>query len=164
MEMKNVFKNFKFGPCGDRVKISHLGIATKNTNGEMVSYDKEKDAIVNVDLLNFEGKELVWLMPSAVKDIKVGDAILHNQKIMFVTSTKGDISAIDVAAGEKKIIMPTKSMFGFDFITKVVSMIDFSMSNADENNPFGNLLPLMLFNSDKNEENDGIDFSSIMMM
>lgn len=37
MNGKSVFKNFNFGPCGDKVKLSHLGVAVKNSAGEMVS-------------------------------------------------------------------------------------------------------------------------------
>ena len=158
MEMKNMFKNFYFGPAGSEYKLSHLGIAVKNAQGEMVSYDKEKQEIVNVELLNFENKKLIYLMPYAIKDIKVGDAIVHNGKPMFVVSTDKDITAIDVAEGTKKIILPTKSMFGFDFITKIVSMIDFSGTNASSDNPFGNLIPFMLMG----EEN--MDLSTVCML
>ena len=63
---------------------------------------------------------------------------------MFVTGTEDGIHVIDVAAGEKKEILPTKSMFGFDFVTKIVSLIDFSAMNASADQPFGNMLPLMI--------------------
>lgn len=161
MNGKSVFKNFNFGPCGDKVKLSHLGVAVKNSAGEMVSYDPEKKEIVNVDLINFGRKELVWYMPSAIKDIKVGDAILHNNKVMFVVSTEKDIRAVDVTEGEKKTILPTKSMFGFDFVTKVVTMIDFGKIGADNDNPFGNLLPLMLLGG---EGEMNFDFKTFLMM
>lgn len=45
--MKNIFKNFDFGTVSGH--LSHLGIAIKNKMGEMVSYDTDKDEIVNVD-------------------------------------------------------------------------------------------------------------------
>lgn len=161
MNGKSILKNFNFGPCGDKVKLSHLGVAVKNSAGEMVSYDPEKKEIVNVDLINFGRKELVWYMPSAIKDIKVGDAILHNNKVMFVVSTEKDIRAVDVAEGEKKTILPTKSMFGFDFITKVVTMIDFNKIGADNDNPFGKLLPLMILGGGDGAD---FDFKTLLMM
>ena len=135
----NVMKNFHFGPCGDRAKISHLGIAVLKKNNE----------IVNVDLVSFGDGNYVYMIPVALKDVAIGDAIVHNGHIMFVKSIKSDyIQAIDVTAGELKRILPTKSVFGFDFITKVVSLIDMSGMSASEDNPFGNLLPFILLGKD----------------
>ena len=145
----NVMKNFHFGPCGDRAKISHLGIAVLNNNQEWVSYDKKNNEIVNVDLVSFGDGNYVYMIPVALKDVAIGDAIVHNGHIMFVKSIKSDyIQAIDVTAGELKRILPTKSVFGFDFITKVVSLIDMSGMSASEDNPFGNLLPFILLGKD----------------
>lgn len=146
----NMLKNFHFGPCGDRAKISHLGIAVLNSNQEWVSYDKENNEIVNVDLISFGDGNYVYMIPVALKDVAIGDAIVHNGHIMFVKSIKSDyIQAIDVTAGELKRILPTKSVFGFDFITKVVSLIDMSGMSASEDNPFGNLLPFLLLKNNK---------------
>lgn len=114
----------------------------------MVSYDANKDEIVNVDLIDIDAKGMIFKMPCAIKDIEKGDIIMHNGVPVFVTSIEDGIQVTDVAAGEKKTILPTKSMFGFDFVTKVVSMIDFTGNTASENNPFGNLMPLMLMCGD----------------
>lgn len=114
----------------------------------MVSYDANEDEIVNVDLIDIDAKGMIFKMPCAIKDIKKGDIIMHNGVPVFVTSIEDGIQVTDVAAGEKKTILPTKSMFGFDFVTKVVSMIDFTGNTASENNPFGNLMPLMLMCGD----------------
>lgn len=145
--MKNIFKNFDFGAIKDG-HLSHLGIAIKNKVGEMVSYDANEDEIVNVDLIDIDAKGMIFKMPCAIKDIKKGDIIMHNGVPVFVTSIEDGIQVTDVAAGEKKTILPTKSMFGFDFVTKVVSIIDFTGNTASENNPFGNLMPLMLMCGD----------------
>lgn len=146
----DMFKNFHFGPCGDRAKISHLGIAVLNNNQEWVSYDKENNEIVNVDLISFGDGNYVYMIPVALKDVAIGDAIVHNGHIVFVKSIKSDyIQAIDVTAGEIKRILPTKSIFGFDFITKVVSLVNISEISASEDNPFGNLLPFLLLENNK---------------
>lgn len=157
---KGIFGGFDFGPAGSGYKISHLGIAVRNAEGVMVSYDKAKNEVVNVEVLNFEGRNLVYKMPAAIKDVKAGDALIHNGNVVFVTSTANDITAIDVKAGEKKIILPTKSMFGFDFVTKLVCLIDFGAANASAENPFGNLMPLMLLGND----GFGRDNMSTMLM
>lgn len=79
------------------------------------------------------------------KYINPRDVIRHtNGNAVFVTSVENGIHVVDVAAGEKKEIIPTKSMFGFDFVTKIVSLIDFSAAGASKDAPFGNMLPLML--------------------
>lgn len=157
---KGIFGGFDFGPAGSGYKISHLGIAVRNAEGVMVSYDKAKNEVVNVEVLNFEGRNLVYKMPAAIKDVKAGDALIHNGNVVFVTSTANDITAIDVKAGEKKVILPTKSMFGFDFVTKLVCLIDFGAANASAENPFGNLMPLMLLGND----GFGRDNMSTMLM
>lgn len=144
MEMKKMFGNLEFGPIRG-MNLSHLGIALRNAAGEIVSYDKSKDEIVNVDLIDFNAEGMIYAMPVAIKDIKKGDVIRHtNGNAVFVTSVENGIHVVDVAAGEKKEIIPTKSMFGFDFVTKIVSLIDFSAAGASKDAPFGNMLPLML--------------------
>lgn len=178
----DIMKNFHFGPCGDRAKISPIGIAIKNSNGEWVSYDKEKSEIVNVDLLNFGNSNFVYMIPVAIKDIAEGDAVIHNKHIMFVKKVKEDgITVVDVTDGEYKKILPTKSMFGFNFITKLVSLMNINGMEASEDNPFGNLLPLLLLSGEGGDDNlplalmmmngemDGISFHSeispwVMMM
>lgn len=161
----NLTKNFNFGPCGDRAKISHLGIAVQNSNGEWVSYDKDNNEIVNVDLINFGCDNFVYMMPVAIKDVAEGDAIIHNRHVMFVTKVKEKVvSVIDVTDGEIKKIMPTKSIFGFDFITKIVSLVDFSASTADEDNPFGNILPFLLLGNSNDGGGDALPLALIMMM
>jgi hypothetical protein len=133
------------------VNLSHLGVAVKNCSGKMVSYDKTNDTIVDVELLNFDAKNMIFALPVATSAIAVGDVIKHNGKLVFVTSIENGIQVVDVTEGEKKTILPTKSMFGFDFVTKVSTFLDFSGANASADNPFGNLLPLMLIGNSENK-------------
>lgn len=166
--MKKMFGNLEFGPVKD-ISMSHLGIALKNNAGSMVSYDRENDQIVDVDLIDFNAENMIYAMPCAIKDIKKGDIIRHvNDNLVFVMDT-GDskdkdkeILVVDVAAGEKKFILPTKSMFGFDFVTKIVSLIDFSTMNASADQPFGNMLPLMLLSDNKSSMRDMLPMMMLM--
>ena len=140
----SVFGKLQFGPTSC-YNLSHLGIAVRNAAGQMVSYDKSKNEIVNVDLIDFNVRNGIFAIPAAIKDIAVGDTVLHNDKPVFVTSLEGGIQVVDPCAGEKKTILPTKSMFGFDFVTKVVSIMDMTAGTASADQPFGNmLLPMML--------------------
>lgn len=159
----NVMKNFNFGPCGDRAKISHLGIAVQNANGEWVSYDTDNEEIVNVDLINFGCDNFVYMIPVAIKDVMPGDAIIHSHHVMYVIRVKNKaLQVIDITDGEIKKILPTKSIFGFDFVTKIVSLVDFTASAANEDNPFGNMLPFLLLNSD-NKSNDILPLAFMLM-
>ena len=138
--------NFNFGPCtGDNIKMSVYGLAIQNANGEWVSYDAKSGQIMNVDLLNFDGRKFMFKMPVAIKDIAKGDIVIHNKVPMFVLGvTEDGVIAVDVRAGEEKKILPTNSPFGFNFVTKVVSMFNAFNGAPTPDAPFGNFLPFMM--------------------
>ena len=154
--------NFNFGPCtGDNIKMSVYGLAIQNINGEWVSYDTKSGQIMNVDLLNFDGRKFMFKMPVAIKDIAKGDIVIHNKVPMFVLDIKdGGVIAIDVRAGEEKKILPTNSPFGFNFVTKVVSMFNAFNGAPTPDAPFGNFLPFMMMG----EGNEIDPFVMCMMM
>ena len=164
-EGKENMKGFKFdfGTCEkDNVRISMYGLAIQNAEGTWVSYDATNKSIIDVDLLNIDCRKYMFKMPVAIKDIKIGDVIIHNRKPMFVTSVKDGLKVVDVHAGEAKEIMLTKSMFGFDFATKVVSMFDFGAVNASADSPFGNMLPLLLMSEGEKNINPMILYMMMM--
>ena len=154
--------NFNFGPCtSDNIKMSVYGLAIQNTNGEWVSYDTKSSQIMNVDLLNFDGRKFMFKMPVAIKDITKGDIVIHNKVPMFVLDIKdGGVIAVDVRAGEEKKILPTNSPFGFNFVTKVVSMFNAFNGAPTPDAPFGNFLPFMMMG----EGNEIDPFVMCMMM
>ena len=150
-KMNNKIFNFDFGPIkSDNVRMSMYGLAVKNRSGNYVAWDKENESIMDVDILNFNGDGLMYKMPVPIKDIKDGDIIIHNRVPMFVVEVyEKTLGVIDVYSGEKKNIILSKSPFGFDFATKVVSIMDFGAMNDDapsEDNPFGNMWPLLMLN------------------
>ena len=165
IDMKKM--GFDFGPCGSAVKLSMYGLAIKNAVGEWVSYNKDAKEIINVDILNFEAKGLIYKMPVAVKDVEVGDVIIHNGVVMFVEGINKDeetkkmqsVIAVDPKMGEVKEIILTKNMFGFNFITKVVNLFEMIAEKPSEDNPFGNMLPLMMFG----EEHGDLAVMAMMM-
>ena len=138
--------NFDFGPCtNDNIKMSVYGLAVQNTTGDWVSYDTKSGTIMNVDLLNFDGRKFMYKMPVAIKDIAKGDIVIHNKVPMFVLDVKdGGVVAVDVRAGEEKKILPTNSPFGFNFMTKVVSFFNMFANAPTPDTPFGNFLPFMM--------------------
>lgn len=145
--------NFDFGPCGNDIHMSMYGLAIKNINNEWVSYDKTAKDIINVDILNIaDAGKYMYKMPVAVSDVRIGDVVVHNGVPMFVTGNNhdGSFSVVDVRVGEEKAIIPTKNMFGFNFMTKVVNLFDNFMSTPSSNNPFGNMLPFIMMSDNKN--------------
>lgn len=119
--------------------------------GTYVAYDATTKSVMDVDIVNFEGaNKFMYKMPVAIKDVKVSDIVIHARKPMFVQEVRKDnrLTVMDIYDGEEKTIVLTKSPFGFDFVTKVVNLINFGGANAEA--PFGNLLPLLLLNDDKN--------------
>lgn len=163
-ENGNMLKfNFDFGPVnGDTVRMSMYGMAVKNKEGTFVSYDAKSGEIMDVDVFNFNGANMLYKMPVAMKDIMVGDVVIHQRAPMFVTeiptSGKGLI-VVDVVNGERKEIMLAKSPFGFNFATKVVNFLGNAFNGvADNDNPFGNMWMFMAM------ANEGDNFSMESMV
>ncbi len=177
-EEKSMLKNFDFGPCtNDNVRMSLYGLAVKNSAGSWVSYNKDSKQIIDVDILNFDGRKFLFKMPVAIDQIAVGDIVIHNRVPMFVTDLKDGIHAVDAVAGEAKTIIPTTNMFGLNFVTKVVSLLDVYSKAPTPDQPFGNLLPIMLMKDGNMDSNTllaltmmngggimGIDTSNPMML
>ena len=153
-EEKSMLKNFDFGPCtNDNVRMSLYGLAVKNSAGSWVSYNKDSKQIIDVDILNFDGRKFLFKMPVAIDQIAVGDIVIHNRVPMFVTDLKDGIHAVDAVAGEAKTIIPTTNMFGLNFVTKVVSLLDVYSKAPTPDQPFGNLLPIMLMKDGNMDSN-----------
>ena len=150
--MENKIINFDFGPAnGDIYRMSMYGLAVKNRDGNYVAWDNTNEEMMNVDIINFKVDNMIYKMPVALKDVATGMIILHNKMPMFVVSVELEnkyLDVVDIYSGERKMILPTKSPFGFNFYTRVMPLIDFSTLGGDtspsESNPFGNMLPLLL--------------------
>ena len=155
--------NFDFGPMNNNVvRMSVYGMAVKNKVGTWVSYDAKAGEIIDVDVFNFDGSKLMYKMPVAINDVSIGDVIIHMSVPMFIVGKSKDgkaVYAVDPVAGERKEIMLTKSPFMFNFVTKVVNLLGDITPTADADNPFGNLLPLLLM-----EDKDNNDMFMAMML
>ena len=148
--------NFDFGPCGNTVRLSMYGMAIQNVNGEWVSYNPDSREIINVDVFNMaDGGKYMYKMPVAIADVKIGDIVIHNRVPMFVTAVNenGTFEVTDVRAGEAKTVIPTRNMFGFNFMTKVVSLFGAFTDAPTADQPFGNMLPFLML-GDGNKDID----------
>lgn len=154
--------NFDFGPCtNDNIRMSMYGLAVKNANGTWVSYNPESKEIIDVDIFNFDGGKFLYKMPVAIKDVKVGDIVIHNRKAMFVIEVaETGMTAIDPQAGEEKKILLTRSPFGFNYATKVVSLFNMTSDAPTPDAPFGNMLPFLMLSENSGE----FDMNTMLML
>lgn len=146
--------NFDFGPCGNTVRLSMYGMAIQNISGEWVSYNPDSREIINVDVFNMaDGGKYMYKMPVAIADVKIGDIVIHNRVPMFVTAVNenGTFEVTDVRAGEAKTVIPTRNMFGFNFMTKVVSLFGAFTDAPTADQPFGNMLPFLMLGDDNKD-------------
>ena len=146
--MNKIFGNVEFGKyTGREIKMSVNGLAYLADNGKYVAYDKNKLTLTDVTDFVFDMDGLLYLFPVAIKDIKIGDIIKHGNSYVIVRDISGGnfLEVIEPCSNEVKTIMPLRNIFGFDFYTKVVSLIgENTFGDFNEDNPFGNMLPFFL--------------------
>lgn len=161
--MKNIFgnimKNVKFGQLNtDKVAYSMQGMAFKSSDGDYLVYKKDQPA-VNVN--EFVIEMPLFVMPVSLKDIQVGDIICKGEDFVLVDSVgESYITAINTDKSEIVTIVPQVNMFGFSFYSKVVAPTNL-FGEATPDNPFGNILPLMMMSD---EDSDSSAFGMMMLM
>ena len=164
--MNKIFGNVEFGKyTGRDIKMSVSGLAYLAGDGKYVAYDKNKLTLTDVTDFVFDMEGLLYLFPVSIKDIQIGDIIRHGDSYVIVKDIAGDnfLEVIEPRSNEVKTVMPLHNIFGFDFYTKVVSLMgEGAFGTIDESNPFGNMLPFFLMMGDKN--NDGFDPKTFMLM
>lgn len=158
--MKNMFGNFYFGPyTKDDIKMSIKGLAYRNNENDFVVLD-EDGSLTNVNdmVFDFDVDKMLYVMPVALKDVKSGDIIFHQKNPMFVTLVSdGDLTVVDPSCGELKVIIPEKNIFNFNFVSKLVDFSKGLFNGVTEDQPFGNILPIMMLsNSDSSSMKDWI--------
>lgn len=158
MDTNKMF-NFEFGPVSNECyRLSPYGIAVNTPKSGWVSYNVKTQEVFNVDVINFDASKVIYKMPVALNAITAGDILMHCGKPVFVREVhlnRGIVSAVDFTTSTLVDILPVKSPFGFNFFTKVCSLIDFTnAASANADNPFGNLLPFMLMGDNQNNDFD----------
>lgn len=164
--MNKIFGNVEFGKyTGRDIKMSVSGLAYLAGDGKYVAYDKNKLTLTDVTDFVFDMEGLLYLFPVSIKDIQIGDIICHGNSYVIVKDIVGGnfLEVIEPRSNEVKTVMPLHNIFGFDFYTKVVSLMGEGIfGTIDESNPFGNMLPFFLMMGDKNS--DGFDPKTFMLM
>ena len=146
-----LFKNLEFGKVrSDAIKFSINGLAFKQEDGSYATYDVDKHEFTDVSAFVFD-TDFIFAMPVAANTLKKGDIVRHMNKYVVVLGFYEEDNTIKVAdpfAGEEKVLIPTKNMFGFNYYTKVINIFEGFNAKPDADNPFGNLMPLMFADSD----------------
>ena len=161
-EEKSMFdkmmKNIEFG----KVNTSDLaytfnGICFRDADGNYTSLNPD-GTFTNVYDMVMDIP--IYVMPVGKDQIKVGDIIKYFDKwVMIAQIDNTTITTIDPWTREIRVIIPEKSVFGFDYYTKVIDIFSGFNINADSSNPFGIMLPFMMM-SDKSD----IDAMMLMMI
>lgn len=152
METSNMF-NFDFGPASsNQFRMSPYGLAVRTTTNGWIAYNAKTGDLMNVDILNFDISKMIYKMPVALSAIKPGDILMHGGKPVFVREVAANgntVCVIDYANATVADILPVKSPFGFNFFTKICPLFNLDQVNADADNPFGNMLPFLMMNGEK---------------
>lgn len=145
----NIMKDMYFGPYKNKdVRLSMQGMAVKTPEGRFNAYNASTGALTDVTgFLMDDFGDVFYALPVAQKELKVGDVILHNKAPVIVTQIGATfISVIDPSRGEELKKIPAKSMFGFDFYSKIMNVMEGLMGTASEDKPFG-MLPMAMLMS-----------------
>lgn len=159
--------NIDFGPCGDEVAFSPYGLAIRNSKGEYFTYNPTSKQTIDVTGFTFTFQNMVYRMPVAASAVKEGDMIIHKHHPMFVSSiSEGNIEVIDILESEVKTVIPTSNPFGFNFITKIMPIVNFGNTAPSPDQPFGNLMPMMMASMvfGDNKGNNGNDMGKMFML
>jgi FtsZ-interacting cell division protein YlmF len=169
--MKKIFGNTYFGAVKENVKMSIYGPAFYNdTSKTFMAYDKNTSTFIDVNEIVFDFG-MYYIMPVAAAEVKEGDFINHTgtwEGWMRVEKTEfGIIHGINIFTQEVKIVHPKKNIFGFDFVSKLLNPMEMMFGGIGPNsdNPFGNILPLMLFaDADKKDDKTMREMLPLMFM
>lgn len=135
--------NIKFGKVPtSEIRMSMYGPAFKSTDGWFANKDGE---YINVDGFLFGEENYCYMLPATEDNLELGDYILHNGSWCRVINVDecGRLVVEKIMTHEIVTILATKNVFGFEFFTKLVSIFGDNFT-ATKENPFGNMLPLML--------------------
>lgn len=158
-ENKTMFKSIglDFGPCkNEKIGLSMYGLSVLNNEGKWVSYNQDSEELIAVEVFNLsDGGKFMYKVPVPFKKIKVGDILIHNGTPVFVKKVNKENETFDVLdpkEGELKTIILTKNIFGFNFATKIVSMMEMASNTPTADKPFGNMLPFLMMGEGKSDD------------
>lgn len=156
-----IFDKYKFGEVKtNNIAYTINGLAFRGSDGTYAVY--KDGTLTNVGDMIIDMP--IFVMPTSLKNIEIGDVIVHygagSDVFVIVTAIdKDNITVVDPWSKERKNLIPEKSIFGFDFVAKVITPMGMFEKQANADNPFGNMLPFMMMGDEDNK-----DMMMLMMM
>lgn len=165
--MEQLFGNFKFGKLTDaRFKMSMLGIAIRDKNGEYVVYDTDEKKITSVGTMVIEGMDFFFAIPT--DEPEVGDLILdHSDTPLYITKINedGSMRCVSPTTGNGVTRIKRVNLFDMQIVTKVVSIMDAMGSMGDKSSGlFGNPMMFMAMSGGMGSGSDSNSMMNMMMM
>ena len=160
---------FDFGPMSSNdTQMSPYGLAIKYKDA-WYAYNAATSQTIDVTGMTFDFEGMIYKTPVALSAVQEGDLIIHQGRPVYViqVNNMASIEVVDLAASEQKTVIPVSNMFGFNFVTKVAPLFNFGTVTPSADNPFGNIVPMMLMSSlfgDKNDSNKSKDNDMFKMM
>lgn len=167
----NLNNLFDFGPINDNVVMySPYGLAFRNSNNQYLTYNPTTKKTTDVTGLTIDLEGLIYKIPVGLNSVKPGDIIIHNGKPICVEGIEDhSVICVDIENSELKTVIPPTNVFGFNYVTKITPLFNFGSANPSEDNPFGNIMPYLLFstlneNGSSNKSGNGFDIQTLLLM
>lgn len=167
----NLNNLFDFGPINDNVVMySPYGLAFRNSNNQYLTYNPTTKKTTDVTGLTIDLEGLIYKIPVGLNSVKPGDIIIHNGKPICIETVDGNsITCIDIENSEVKIVIPPTNIFGFNYVTKITPLFNLGTTNPSADNPFGNIMPYLLFSTlndgvNTTKSKNGFDIQTLLLM
>ena len=167
----NLNNFFDFGPINDNVVMySPYGLAFRNSNNQYLTYNPTTKKTTDVTGLTIDLEGLIYKIPVGLNSVKPGDIIIHNGKPICVEGIEDhSVICVDIENSELKTVIPPTNIFGFNYVTKITPLFNLGSANPSENNPFGNIMPYLLFSTLNGGEGatkskNGFDMQTLLLM
>lgn len=164
----NLNNLFDFGPMNDgSVMYSPYGLAFRNSNNQYLTYNPTTKKTTDVTGLTIDLEGLIYKIPVGLSSVKPGDIIIHNGKPICVESVDNhNVTCVDIENSELKTVIPPTNVFGFNYVTKITPLFNLGSANPSEDNPFGNIMPYLLFStlSENGSYGNGFDMQTLLLM
>lgn len=159
---------FDFGPMNDgNVMYSPYGLAFRNSNNQYLTYNPTTKKTTDVTGLTIDLEGLIYKIPVGLNSVKPGDIIIHNGKPICVEGIEDhSVICVDIENSELKTVIPPTNIFGFNYVTKITPLFNLGTANPSEDNPFGNIMPYLLFStlSGNGSCGNGFDMQTLLLM
>lgn len=167
----NLNNLFDFGPMIDgNVMYSPYGLAFRNSNNQYLTYNPTTKKTTDVTGLTIDLEGFIYKVPVGLNSVKPGDIIIHNGKPICVEGIEDhSVICVDIENSELKTVIPPTNIFGFNYVTKITPLFNLGSANPSEDNPFGNIMPYLLFSTlnggeDATKSKNGFDMQTLLLM